>query len=43
MEIILGWGLTMGCILGIVTLPKDYVPTLVVGVVVGALMIQGAL
>lgn len=43
MEIICGWALTMGCALGIVALPKVYVPTLVVGVVVGALLLQGAL
>jgi hypothetical protein len=41
MEIIMGWGLTMGCALGIITLPKDYVPVCVVGMVVGALLIQG--
>lgn len=43
MEIIMGWVLTMGCALGIVTLPKDYVPVCVVGMVVGALLLQGAL
>jgi len=43
MEIIMGWVLTMGCSLGIVTLPKDYVPLCVAGVVVGALLLQGGL
>lgn len=43
MEIIMGWVLTMGCALGIVTLHKDYVPVCVVGMVVGALLLQGAL
>lgn len=43
MEIICGWVLTMGCALGIISLPKDYIPTLVVGMVVGALLLQGAL
>lgn len=43
MEVIMGWGLTMGCALGIITLPKDYVPVCVVGMVVGALLIQGGI
>lgn len=43
MEMIMGWGLTMGCALGIITLPKDYVPVCVVGMVVGALLIQGGI
>uniref|UniRef100_A0AAU6VZJ2 Uncharacterized protein n=2 Tax=unclassified bacterial viruses TaxID=12333 RepID=A0AAU6VZJ2_9VIRU len=43
MEIILGWVLTMSCIGVIVWLHKDYVPLGVAGVVVGALLLQGAL
>lgn len=43
MEIIAGWVLTMGCIIGIVTLPKAYVPINLVGLVVGALVLQGVL
>lgn len=43
MEIIVGWVLTMGCTIGIISLPKEYVPMNVMGVVVGALLIQGAL
>lgn len=43
MEIICGWVLTMACISGIVWLPKDHVPVNVVGLVVGALLLQGAI
>ncbi|WYN05011.1 hypothetical protein ISREJYDI_CDS0045 [Pseudomonas phage UNO-G1W1] len=40
-ELYAGWGLTVGCFIGIVALPKYYIPTLVVGMVVGALLLQG--
>jgi hypothetical protein len=43
MEMIAGWVLTMGCALGIITLSKDYVPVCLVGMVVGALLLNGAL
>lgn len=41
MEIIAGWVLTTGGIAGIIWLPKDYVPVCLVGMVVGALLLQG--
>jgi hypothetical protein len=41
MEIIAGWGLTVGCFIGIITLPKHYAPINLMGVVVGVLLLQG--
>lgn len=41
MNLVCGWVLTMGGIVGIISLHKDYVPLCVMALVAGALLMQG--
>ena len=40
--IIAGWVLTVGCFIGIIALPKHYVPINLMGIITGVLLLQGA-
>lgn len=40
-EMMTGWGLTIGCFIGIIGLPKEYVTINLLGCFVGVLLLNG--